>query len=158
MRYLGVSMITVLDEKYKNDILNLAKQVEPLFGKMVGIPEFETALSLCFEKKTIFGFLDDNKCKGAIIINREENEIAWFVVDISYRGNGIGQKLIEVAIKFLDNMKPIKVQTFSKDIEEGKSARKLYIKNGFRDEKDGGLNPAGISTIIMEKKPQEMGN
>jgi len=36
---------------------------------------------------------------------------------------------------------------------DGRAARKLYLDFGFLDYKDGGLNPAGIPTVIMQFLP-----
>ena len=58
--------------------------------------------------------------------------------------------MIKFAIKKLNPQENMLVQTFDKSVPEGKSARKLYLDFGFTDIKDGGLNPAGIPTIIMQ--------
>jgi hypothetical protein len=38
-------------------------------------------------------------------------------------------------------------------VKAGEAARKIYLKFGFRDYKDGGKNPAGIDTVIMKCEP-----
>ena len=91
---------------------------------------------------------------GAIIINSINNEIAWFVVDRKYRGMGIGEILLKKSLEDLDSKKDIFVQTFASDINEGFSARKLYEKYGFKDEKNSGKNPAGKPTVIMKLASQ----
>jgi len=42
------------------------------------------------------------------------------------------------------------LQAFYLSVPEGTAARRLYLESGFADLKDGGPNPAGIPTVIME--------
>ena len=60
----------------------------------------------------------------------------------------------EKVIGELDSCRDMIVQTFAPGVPEGEAARRLYMKYGFADRRDGGLNPAGIPTVIMvrEKK------
>ncbi|HPG31874.1 MAG TPA: GNAT family N-acetyltransferase [bacterium] len=143
-------MIRFLQEKEKNEIFRLALQVEQLFGKMVGIKEFENAVEESLKSHKVIGYIEKGEVHGSVIIDSAKNEIAWFVVDKEKRGLGIGKKLLEYALEILDSRKDITVQTFASSIPEGDSARRLYIKYGFKDDKDGGNNPAGIPTIIMK--------
>ena len=145
--------ISILDDY--NAWLLLAKEVEPLFGPMVEDVDFQEALKKVLADKTAFCINSDSDkidktIKGGIIISKESNEIAWFAVSKIYRGMGYGRALLEFAIDNLNTKEDIFVQTFDKSISEGKAARKLYLDFGFIDYKDGGLNPAGISTVIMK--------
>ena len=151
-------MIRFLMENEKNEIFRLALQVENLFGKMVGIKEFEDAVAESLKLNKVVGYVKNGQIYGAIIINSSNNEIAWFAVDKEKRGLGIGDELLKNALNILDSQKDITVQTFSSDIQEGDSARRLYIKYGFIDETDGGKNSAGISTVIMKLSPQKKHN
>ena len=47
--------------------------------------------------------------------------------------------------------KAISVQTFDKTVLAGLGARKLYIKYGFEEVEQAGLNPAGFSTVILKR-------
>ena len=67
-----------------------------------------------------------------------------------HRGKGCGRKLIELAISRLDQRANIFVQTFDQSVPEGGAVRKLYADFGFADIEDGGLNPAGVPTVIMQ--------
>ena len=144
-------MITYLNIGDKQSILSLALQVESLFGKMVGVRDFENALEKSLTTNKVIGYKRKNEIYGAGIINDERNEIVWFVVDSKKRGLDIGKQLLERILGELDNNKDIFVQTFADDVPEGAAARKLYKKFGFIDKADGGLNPAGIPTVIMVK-------
>jgi GNAT superfamily N-acetyltransferase len=131
--------------------LELAKEVEPLFGEMVGIADFCEGIKECIANSSALCLTHaDDDVIGIIAVNKEKNEIEWLAVKNKYRGNGYGYRLVDAAIQHLDTSKPIYVQTFSSHVESGKSARKLYLHFGFKDYKDGGKNPAGIDTTIMK--------
>ncbi len=67
-----------------------------------------------------------------------------------YRGHGYGKELLNYAINQFDLQNEIYVQTFDESVTEGKAARRLYVSFGFKDYKSGGLNPAGVNTVIMK--------
>ncbi len=144
-------MITYLGFEDMQAVLGLASQVEGLFGPMVGVADFETALEDCLKTNRVLGC---NELCGAAIIDRKGNELCWFVVDSGKRGLGIGGRMLEKVIGELDSAREMTVQTFAPGVPEGGAARRLYMKYGFADREDGGLNPAGIPTVIMvrEKK------
>jgi GNAT superfamily N-acetyltransferase len=147
-------MITYLNIEDKASVLLLALQVEHLFGKMTGVEEFQQALEQCLTTKNVIGYRKNTEVYGAGIIDKQRNEIAWFVVDTKQRGSGIGTQILERILSELDRKKDIVVQTFADHIPEGEAARTLYKKFGFLDHADGGLNPAGIPTVIMVKSHQ----
>jgi len=133
----------------------LAREVEHLFGPMADEVSFQDALRQAILQKTAFCIradLDgkDRALKGGIVISKESNEIAWFAVSGRYRRKGYGRELLKFAISKLNHHESIVVQTFNESSFEGKAARKLYFDFGFIDNKDGGLNPAGITTVIMQ--------
>lgn len=132
-------------------ILKLAAQVEDLFGKMVGVAEFEAALQACLQAGRVIGCKQGDELLGAGILDPDQNEIAWFVVDGGQRGKGIGVGILERLLGELDERREITVQTFAAGVAQGQAARALYRKFGFADKADGGLNPAGIPTVIMAR-------
>jgi len=145
-----------------NQWLSLAREVEPLFGSMADEIDFQEALKQAIYSNTAFCIYSnsngDNKdLIGGIVISKETNEIQWLAVFKKYRGNGYGRKLIEIAISKLNLRENLFVQTFDKSVPEGKSARKLYSEFGFIDIKDGGLNPAGVPTVIMQLEASKTG-
>ena len=143
-------MIRFVTNKDIDQWLELAKEVEALFGDMAGIPEFRDAISECINASSaLCATHTDNEVAGIIALSKEKNEIEWLTVKNKYRGRGYGNALLDAAIKHLDSTKPIYVQTFSSHVESGKPARQLYLHFGFKDYKDGGKNPADIDTTIM---------
>lgn len=131
--------------------IELAREVEPLFGEMVANEDFINGIKDCISNQSAFCVVNtDNEVDGIIAISKTLNEIVWLAVREKHRGNGYGYQLLERAINNLDNSKPIYVQTFSPGVKAGEAARKIYLKFGFKDDKDGGKNPAGIDTVIMK--------
>lgn len=131
--------------------LELAKEVEALFGEMADVVEFKEAIKECIALSSALCITcADNDIAGIVAINKDKNEVEWLAVKNKYRGKGYGFKLLEAAIEQLDKAKPIYVQTFSSHVELGQPARKLYLNFGFKDYKDGGKNPAGIDTTVMK--------
>lgn len=145
-----------IDAVGKKDVvvwMDLAKQVEPLFGPMVGQDDFHTAMKEIISKQNAFCARDESgQPLGIIAVAPEQNAILWLAVLSANRGNGIGKKLLAHAIDHLDAKRPIRVQTFAAKIPAGLAARKLYLAAGFADIAEGGLNPAGLPTVLMEKK------
>ena len=139
------------DPSHFNALISLAREAEPLFGPMAHESSFHDALKGAISQRLVFCLpqADTDTLKGAIIISPDTNEIAWFVVTHTCRNQGIGNQLLDFALTRLDQTQEILVQTFAPSVPEGAPARALYLKSGFRDLRDGGLNPAGIPTVIM---------
>ena len=132
--------------------IELAREVEPLFGPMADEAGFQEGLKMAIAAKTAFSICSTEGLMGGIVISKESNEIVWLAVSERYRQQGCGRELIKFAINQLNSPESIFVQTFAESVPEGRSARKLYSDFGFVDFKDGGLNPAGIATVIMRLK------
>lgn len=143
-------MIRLLKHQDYNTWLELAKEVEFLFGPMADSKDFQNGIKQSIKNNSAFGVENEKgSLAGIIAIDREKNEILWLAVSKKHRGNGYGEILVKKAIEeFVDNGS-ISVQTFSEKVNEGKSARFIYEKNGFVYFKDAGKNPANIDTIIM---------
>lgn len=136
--------------------LSLAREVEPLFGPMADVPEFQIGLraaiienrALCIRDVETAGA---RQLAGGVILDTDENEILWLAVSQTSRGRGAGRRLLDAAIARMDPARPIRVQTYDESVEAGIPARRLYVDLGFHDIYDGGLNPAGFPTVIMER-------
>ncbi|MDA8135700.1 MAG: GNAT family N-acetyltransferase [Desulfobacteraceae bacterium] len=138
--------------------IRLAREVEPLFGPMADEAPFQEAIKQAVVQKTAFCIRSgpdgkERALKGGIVISKELNEILWFAVSEPCRGKGYGRTLLDFAVSKLNHGKRILVQTFDASSPDGRAARKLYLDFGFLDYKDGGLNPAGIPTVIMQFLP-----
>ena len=133
--------------------LQLAKEVEPLFGPMAEEVSFQTALKDLIAQKQAFCIKQDAEFCGAIAISKNDNEILWFAVSQTCKGKGYGRSLLQYATNELDGYKNITVQTFADGIKVGEPARQLYQSFGFIDLKPSENNPAGYPIVIMIKNP-----
>lgn len=136
-----------------NDWLELAREVEPLFGPMADLPEFQDALAQAIAAGTAFSCCDQasGALLGGIVINPGHNEIAWLAVNSRARGKGLGPMLLNYAIERLDNSRPISVTTFDASCGAGLPARRLYQACGFEDLAPAGTNPAGLAIVVMQR-------
>lgn len=134
--------------------LEIAAEVEPLFGPMVDSPEFRQGIQACIDSGEAYGVEHGaREIAGIVAMSRTSNEIVWLAVKKNQRGRGYGALLVEKAVALLEKQGEIHVQTFASDSPEGAGARAIYRRYGFVDHRDGGLNPAGIPTVIMVRKP-----
>lgn len=136
--------------------LLLAREVEPLFGPMTEKTEFFEEMSKAILAGNAFCIRDDSNREncglcGGIVISRETNSIAWFVVDSRYRNMGLGKKLLKEALRSLNQSAAITVNTFDSSAPEGDPARKVYLSFGFVETSQGPVNPAGFGTVVMSK-------
>lgn len=146
-------MIRLLEDNDYDSWIDLAKEVEPLFGPMTDSEEFQAGIKNCIKSKIAYCIENSpGDIAGIIALDKEKNEILWLAVAQKHRGNKYGDQLVKKAIDELYKNGAIYVQTFASGTNEGQSARHIYEKNGFMDLKDGGKNPAGFETVIMVKK------
>lgn len=136
------------------DWLELAKEVEPLFGPMVDDTAFCDGLKQAIREGRAFCASEPDEdgrsmFHGGIVISKDANEILWLAVSGDFRGRGAGAALLSEAVGRLDRNRPIIVTTFDRTIPAGLPARRLYQRLGFTDSAAAGLNPAGIPTVTM---------
>ncbi|HOW10601.1 MAG TPA: GNAT family N-acetyltransferase [Bacteroidales bacterium] len=146
-------MIRLLDLQDYDVWIELAKEVEPLFGPMTDSKEFQNGIKECILNNNAFGYEDEKgNLTGIVALDRANSEIIWLAVAKKHRGKNYGEELVKKAIEELEGNGDIYVQTFSEKVDIGKNARNIYERNGFADLKDAGKNPAGIETVIMIRK------
>ncbi len=136
------------------DWLELVREVEPLFGPMIGTAGFPEHLAMVVGEERAFCVRNERgELSGVIVVSHEKNEIEWLAVASRDQQNGFGEKLLQYAINQLDGQRPIAVQTFAEGVPGGAGARKLYRKCGFDESESAGLNPAGLPTVILRRMP-----
>ncbi len=137
--------------------IELAREVEPLFERaMAEDKDFHEFMKRKIAQDEAFMVRDEyhaNDLMGLIAISHTNNAISWLAVFEKHRGKGAGNKLLERAIKDLDNKKEIRVITFRESQKEGLPARRLYHKFGFRDFDANAIHD-GLPRCIMERPPQ----
>lgn len=150
----SADMIRLLNKQDFHFWLELATEVESLFGPMTDSKEFQDGITECIRNNNAYGIENEQgNLAGIIALDRVKNEILWLAVARKHRGYNYGEKLIKKAIEELENNGDIYVQTFSEKENVGKNARTIYMKNGFVDYKDAGRNLADIETVIMVRRP-----
>lgn len=118
--------------------LQLAAEVEPLFGPMVQDPGFHAALANNFQRGTAYCIRDGdeqpgNELLGGLLFSPKipNYRINWLAVTERARGRGYGAALL---LRTLDQVIPpatVSVITFGEDNPAGKPARQLYMRYGF---------------------------
>ena len=140
-------------------LLALAREVEPLFGPMVEVPEFRQGLTMAIANGQAFTAIRSaidrpDQVAGGLVVSPASNSIAWLVVATAARGKGLGRELLARAVTCLDAARPVTVQTFAPSCREGRAARRLYLQSGFAESEPQGPNPAGIPTVLMVQPPR----
>lgn len=144
--------IDFVGNKDIEDWLELIKEVEPLFGPMIGEVGFDETIKTVIKEKRAYCIRESKgKLCGVIIISSINNEIEWFAVATGQQGKGYGKALLSYAMKSLDQNRPIIVQTFDASVSQGIAARKLYEKFGFLEYEKAEKNPAGIPTVRLRQ-------
>lgn len=131
--------------------LSLAGEVEHLFGPMAADESFQNALLLSIDDGNAYCIRrkEETGLCGGVIIDPANHEIVWLAVSESCRRRGAGSLLLDYAIEHLDHTVSINLVTFADTVPEGRAARELYLKFGFRDRKPVGKNPAGFPVVLM---------
>ncbi|MEQ8174514.1 MAG: GNAT family N-acetyltransferase [Syntrophomonadaceae bacterium] len=135
--------------------LNLAREVEHLFGPMADDESFQKALLAAVEEGNALCIKDGAGKKrlcGGVVINPETREVVWLAVSEKHRRRGAGCLLLGNAIERLGTAGSISVVTFADSIGEGLAARNLYIKHGFIEQEPVGENPAGFPIVLMVRE------
>lgn len=135
--------------------LELAREVEHLFGPMADEPVFRAALQAAILGGRGLCAWDGGRLCGAVAVCQDDNSIAWLAVAEDCRGQGVGKALALAAMeRLLNPLRPVVVQTFAPGAKEGESARRLYASLGFRDGDPLEPTPAGFPTVRMTRPVQ----
>lgn len=138
--------------------LELAAEVEPLFGPLVGDPDFVRALRKNVDRGTAFCVREADGPPSAPLLGGmlfsprpPVYSIGWFAVAQHYRRRGIGRKLIEHAFSLAELPAEFVVTTFGPDILEGLPARRFYERMGFHPAEPAPDGPEGGSRQVFRR-------
>ena len=110
--------------------LELAREVEPLFGPM---PDFESTIRRNISRGTALCVRDgDGRVLGGVLLRAAPHtQITWLAVRSSARRQGVGHALVAAALCRCLPPCDVLVDTFGEDNVEGYPARRLYESVGF---------------------------
>ncbi|HXC55103.1 MAG TPA: GNAT family N-acetyltransferase [Rhizomicrobium sp.] len=110
--------------------LELARQVEPLFGPM---PLFDVTLRTKIAEGAALCVREGAVVLGGILLGGEapDHWIRWLAVRTSARGHGAGAALLGAALARMPSPCTVSLATFGADIADGRAARRLYARFGF---------------------------
>jgi GNAT superfamily N-acetyltransferase len=121
--------------------LDLAAEVEGLFGDQLGDPDFYQALLRNIGRATAFCVREGDGPAGARLAGgmlfsprwpeRPEYRISWLAVAERCRRHGIARLLVQHAFNLVEPPAVLAVGTFGEDLEPGRPARRLYERMGF---------------------------
>lgn len=119
--------------------LELASEVEYLFGPMVNDPKFIQALEKNINQNRAFCVRENNGPPGSNLLggvlfsttNAPNYKIGWLAVSTQARNKGVATALLKHILALVDAPSEVTVTTFGEDISDGQSARRLYQKFGF---------------------------
>ncbi len=122
-----------------NGWLELASEVEYLFGPMVSDPKFIQALEKNINQKCAFCVRENDGLPGSVLLggilfsssNAPNYKIGWLAVSSRARNKGIATALLRHILRLVVAPAEVTVTTFGDDIPDGRPARKLYQKFGF---------------------------
>lgn len=114
----------------------LASEVSPVFQHSADMgtdPEFISYAKNKMGKYEALTAVDymSGKNMGFIGFSRINNRISWFAVSETYRGKGIGSRLLKTALRQLNTDKDVTVVTFCDGYTPGMAAKSVYKKHGF---------------------------
>jgi len=124
--------------------LELAREVEPLFGPM---PDFESTIRRNISRGTALCVRDgDGRVLGGVLLRAAPHtQITWLAVRSSARRQGVGHALVAAALCRCPPPCDVLVDTFGEDNVEGYPARRLYESFGFMPGEYLAEGPAGGS-------------
>lgn len=136
--------------------LELAREVEPLFGPMVEDPGFHRALEKNITRGTAYCVREGGQAAGAplrggLLFSPKppEYRVAWLAVTAAHRRGGVGRALMEHALATVTPPATISLTTFGPDNPAGEPARRFYAEFGFQPAESAPDGPEGESRQIF---------
>ncbi|MBN1137328.1 MAG: GNAT family N-acetyltransferase [Anaerolineae bacterium] len=138
--------------------LELAAEVEPLFGPMVDDPGFLQALIKNVERGTALCVREADGPPGAPLLGGllfspkpPVYTIGWLAVEQAHRRRQIGQRLVEHVFDLAARPAEFVVTTFGPDNRAGEPARRFYERMGFHPAERAADGPEGGSRQVFRR-------
>jgi GNAT superfamily N-acetyltransferase len=146
--------------------LDLAADVESLFGAMLDDPGFCQALLKNIGRGTAFCVREGDGRPGTALAgrvlfspqhpDRPEHRIGWLAVASKRRRRGIGTLLVEHAAGLLPPPAALSVITFGEEIKAGRAARRFYERLGFDPAEPAPGGPEGGTRQVYRRRAAAM--
>jgi GNAT superfamily N-acetyltransferase len=134
----------------------LAREVEPLFGPMVGRAAFEEALARKVERGQALCVREADGDAGAPLLggllwssHPPRYRIGWLAVTARARRQGVGRQLVAAALAWVVPPATVDVVTFGDDNPESQPARRFYLALGFESAEAAPHGPEGGSRQVF---------
>jgi ribosomal protein S18 acetylase RimI-like enzyme len=139
--------------------LDLAAEVEPLFGPMVADPGFHAALERNIQRQTAFCMREQDNAPGTplmgallfSIAHAPHYRIGWLAVAQRWRRRGVAQALAEHCFQLIRPPGELSVVTFGEDNVVGRPARRFYERMGFQAAEAAPNGPEGGTRQIYRR-------
>ncbi len=141
--------------------LDLAAEVESLFGDMLGSAGFYQALLNNIARGTAFcvreyGGPPGEPLTGGLLfsparLDHPENHIRWLSVAERWRRHGVARLLVEHVLSLVQPPGVVSVVTFGEDIPAGRAARTFYERMGFQPAEPAPPGPEGGSRQVYRR-------
>lgn len=136
--------------------LNLAAEVEFLFGPMLDDPAFHRALETNIRRHTAFCVREADGPSGTALMgamlfsvkHAPSYSINWLSVVRRWRRAGVGRRLVQHVFGFVRPPAEISVTTFGEDDPAGRPARRFYERMGFYAVEAAPTGPEGGSRQV----------
>ncbi len=140
--------------------LDLAAEVEPLFGPMVAEPTFHTALERNIDRHTAFCIREQDGAPGTPLMggllfsaaHAPHYTIGWLAAGQRWRRQGVAQALVEHCFRLIQPPAVLSVVTFGEDNLAGRPARRFYERMGFQAAEDAPDGPEGGTRQIYRRQ------
>jgi len=120
--------------------LDLAAEVEFLFGPMIADPGFHAALERNIARQTAFCIREQDGAPGRPLMgallfsatHAPHYTIGWLAVAQRWRRQGVAQMLVEHCFQRIQPPADLSVVTFGEENLAGRPARRFYVRMGFQ--------------------------
>jgi ribosomal protein S18 acetylase RimI-like enzyme len=139
--------------------LDLAAEVEPLFGPMVADPGFHAALERNIARQTAFCIREHDGALGASLMgallfsvtHAPHYRIGWLAVTTCWRRHGVAQALVKHCFQLIQPPAEMSVFTFGVDNLAGQAARDFYERMGFQAAEAAPNGPEGGTRQVYRR-------
>jgi GNAT superfamily N-acetyltransferase len=139
--------------------LDLAAEVEPLFGPMVADPGFHAAPERNIQRQTAFCIREQPDAPGTPLMgallfsanHAPHYTIGWLAVGQRWRRQGAARALVERCFRLIQPPAELSVVTFGEDTVAGRPARRFYERMGFQAAETAQNGPEGGTRQIFRR-------